>query len=70
MRRLREACAEFGDQVMLKEICTNERKVIDQYGMSSGIYVNGESRFWAPPSKSEIRAELKKALDKAMKGPI
>ena len=70
MHRLREACAEFGDQVVLKEICTNERKVIDQYGLSSGIYFNGESRFWAPPSKNEIRAELKKALDKATKGTI
>ena len=70
MRRLREVCAEFGDLVFLEEICTNERKVIDQYGRSSGIHINGEGRFWAPPSKKEIRAELKKALDKATKGTI
>ena len=63
LRRLREVCAEFGDRVVLREVCTNEREVVERYGMSSGIHFNGQSKFWAPPSEDEIRAELKKTME-------
>lgn len=64
MQRLREVVEEFGSEVMLREVFTDDRSKVKEYGVASGIFINGKSKFWGPPSKTQIRGELKKALKK------
>lgn len=63
--RLREVCSELADKVTLNEICTSRRSVVEKYGKSSGTYIDGQAKFWAPPSKDELRETIVKALEEA-----
>lgn len=62
---VREVCNEFGDKVIVNDICIDDREVLKKYGIErrSRVFFDGEpAEFWGPPEKEEMRDKLKKAL--------
>ena len=65
-QRVREVCAEFGDQVTLREFRGEDREVLLQYQISRAIYVNGREISWGVEApKDGIRNAIQRALLKA-----
>lgn len=44
--RVREVAAEFGDRVVLREYCADDRRVLLHYQIERGIYINGKKIGW------------------------
>lgn len=63
---IREVCEEFGDKVIVNDICIDDPEVLLKYGISlwSKAFFNGKpAEFWGPPEKEEVRDKLKEALE-------
>jgi len=61
--RLRDVCKEFGDGVVLNEVCLDEREEMEKHGADALTYFNGQSPHWSYElSKDGIRELLNKAL--------
>jgi|GEM_PF-1222394 len=63
---VREVRKEFGDEVIVNDICIDDREVFLKYGITgwSKVFFNGKpAEFWGPPEKVQIREVLKKALE-------
>jgi hypothetical protein len=63
---IKQACEEFGDKVIVNDVCIDEREVLERYGITQWgkVFLNGKpAGFWGPPDKEEILKALKKALD-------
>jgi hypothetical protein len=61
--RLRDVCNEFGDRVVLNEVCLDEREELDKHGAQALTYFNGQSPHWSYElSKDKIRGLISKAL--------
>jgi len=54
---------EIGDRVVVREINTDDRSVMEQYGIANAVFINGQCAFLYPPSETEIRQALRHALN-------
>jgi GNAT superfamily N-acetyltransferase len=54
---------ELGDQVVVRDINTDDRAVMEQYGIATGVFIDGQCAFMYPPTETEIRRALKAALN-------
>ena len=59
--RLTQIAHEYGDQIKIRGINTDERSMIEAWGISEGIFINGQRRFDAPPSELDLRLALERA---------
>jgi GNAT superfamily N-acetyltransferase len=60
---LMKVAHELGGQVAVREINTDDRAVLEQYGIANGVFINGECAFLYPPGKEEIRKALQVKLN-------
>ena len=59
---MREVAGEFGGPVVLREYCSDNKKVRDEYGIYRRIFINGQEVGWGPEApKDALRAEVEKA---------
>lgn len=64
-QRVREIAAEFGEDVILNEYSADDPKILEQYGISRRIYLNGKMIETGPEiEKERLRNEIKKILIK------
>ena len=62
-QRVREVVAGFGDRVMLREYCADEREVFLRHQQPRGIFVNGTEISWGYEApKDGIRKAIAEAL--------
>jgi hypothetical protein len=55
----RRASAEFGDRVVYRTIDTFDREAVREWGISDGVFIDGESlQEGPPPSYEEIRDKI------------
>ena len=54
---------ELGDRVQVREVNTDDRQVMEQWGIANGVFINGECAFLYPPSKAEIRKALQAKMN-------
>lgn len=62
---VREVCEEFGDEVIVNDICIDDRETLMKYGIErrSRVFFDGKpAEFWGPPEREEIRNKLKETL--------
>lgn len=62
-QRVREVVAEFGNDVILNEFSAVDRLILQQYGISRRIYVNGQAMEIGPEIE---KSKLRKAIDNAL----
>lgn len=63
--RAKRAVSEFGDNVILGTINTNDKEVMRQYGEKSALYIDQKKvRIGPPPSYGEIRRLIEKKVKK------
>lgn len=60
---LLRAVKDLGDQVAVHDINTDDRAVMQQYGIANGVFINGQCVFLYPPGETEIRRALQHALN-------
>ncbi len=60
---LTHVAKEMGDRVVVRDINTDERSVMEQLGVGNGVFINGKCAFLYPPTEKEIRRALKAALN-------
>jgi len=61
--RVREVCAEFGDQAILNEYCAEDRDVLLSCQIPRAIYVNGREIGWGYEAPRDgIRVAIEEAL--------
>ena len=64
-QRVREVASEFGEDVILHEYSANDPSVLQQYGISRRIYINGKMIEVGPEiEKGRLRNEIKDAMTK------
>ena len=63
--RVREVVSEFGDDVILNEFSAVDQKILQQYGISRRIYVNGKMMEIGPEIEKK---NLRKAIENALLG--
>ncbi|MDI7250304.1 MAG: hypothetical protein QME93_09565, partial [Bacillota bacterium] len=62
-QRVREVAAEFGDAVVLREYCADDRSVLLRYERARGIFVQGREIGWGYEAPREgIREAITAAL--------
>jgi len=61
-RRVREVVAEFGQGVVLREFCAEDRDTLKRYQIPRAIFVNGEEVFWGHEAP---KVGVRKAIEKA-----
>ena len=62
-QRVREVAAEFGEAVVLREYCADDRDILLGYEMDRGIFVQGREIGWGYEAPREgIRAAIAEAL--------
>jgi len=54
---------ELGQRVEVHEINTDDRAVLERWGIANGVFINGECAFLYPPSQTEIRKALQAKLN-------
>ena len=54
---------ELGQRVVVHEINTDDRAVMERWGIANGVFINGECAFLYPPSQTEIRKALQAKLN-------
>lgn len=60
--RLVNLAHQYGHQIVIRGINTDERATVEQWGIADGIYINGEQKFDTPPSEAELRNALEQAV--------
>lgn len=60
--RLTHLAREYGDAIKMRGINTDERSTIEAWGISEGLFINGQQRFAAPPSEVDLRIALEQAV--------
>jgi len=64
-QRVREIASEFGEEVILNEYSADDPKILQQYGISRRIYLNGKIIETGPEiEKERLRNEIKEILIK------
>jgi hypothetical protein len=57
--RAKRASGEYGERVEFQEISTLEEKVLDEWGISDGLFIDGKQvRTGPPPSYEKIRKKI------------
>ncbi|MBN1594124.1 MAG: GNAT family N-acetyltransferase [Candidatus Coatesbacteria bacterium] len=64
LRRWRKVAEEFDDEVVFREYKTDKKPVMDEFGIKSGLFVNGEEVFAGPMTEEEIRDKISAAINK------
>jgi len=65
VERARRASAEFGENVKFSEIDTNEKNIREEWGITDGLYIQGNKVTVGPPPPYEkIKKKIKKAVKK------
>ena len=59
--RAKRAAAEFGDKVLFREIDTFDRKVVEEWGVSDALFIDGKAINTGPPPSYK---KLKKLIAK------
>jgi hypothetical protein len=54
---------ELGEHVTVREINTDDRAVMEQWGIANGVFIDGQCAFLYPPSKTELRKALQAKLN-------
>ena len=63
--RAKRAAAEFGDKVLFREIDTFEGEVVEEWGISDALFIDGrEVRTGPPPSYEKLRRLIAKRVRK------
>jgi len=66
--RVREVCAEYGDDVILNEYNCGNKNILEKYQTSRALFINGESKCWGYEApRDELRKEIDKSLNKSLK---
>ncbi|MDX9858658.1 MAG: GNAT family N-acetyltransferase [candidate division Zixibacteria bacterium] len=62
-QRVREVAADFGERVVVREYCADDRAVFNDHQRPRGVFVNGEEIGWgyAAP-RNKIREAIQRAL--------
>lgn len=60
--RLTHIAREYGDAVKVRGINTDDRATIEAWGISDGVYFNGQPKFTTPPSEADLRIALEQAV--------
>jgi N-acetylglutamate synthase-like GNAT family acetyltransferase len=69
--RAKRAISEYGDKVVFQEICTFDRDVFLEWGISDALFIDGKQiRTGPPPSYKKIRKKIAKRVKKMEKGKI
>ncbi|KKM01245.1 hypothetical protein LCGC14_1796380, partial [marine sediment metagenome] len=64
-QRVRDVSSEFGNDVILNEFSAVDQRILQQYGISRRIYVNGKIIDVGPEiEKTKLREAIKNALNK------
>lgn len=62
-QRVREVAAEFGEAVLLREHCADQRPILEKYQIARGIFVNGTEIGWGCEAPRDgIRDAIRWAL--------
>jgi GNAT superfamily N-acetyltransferase len=65
--RIREVCAEYGDNLILNEYNCGDKDVLEQYQTERAIFINGELKGWGYEApKDGLRQEIESAEDVSM----
>jgi hypothetical protein len=66
VERARRAAAEFGDKVVVNEYqTTTDRKLIEEWGISDGVFIDDKQlRTGPPPTYEKIRKKIEKKVKK------
>ncbi len=63
--RAKRAAAEFGDEVVFREIDTSDRDVLMEWGLSDALYIDDKQvRTGPPPSYEKIYKLISKRVRK------
>ncbi len=54
---------ELGDRVVVRDINTGDRAVMEQWGVANGVFIDGQCAFLYPPTEKELRQALMHALN-------
>lgn len=60
--RLRRVARSMGEAVVVREVNTDDRALMERLGVAAGCFVNGRRVFSYPPSEAQIREALEMAL--------
>ena len=64
-QRVREVVSEYGNEVILNEYSAVDQKILQQYGIERGIYVNGDMIEVGPEiEKNRLRESIENAMHK------
>jgi hypothetical protein len=64
-QRVREVASGYGEDVILNEYSAVDRKILQQYGIERGIYVNGKPmELGSEVEKSKLREVIDNAINK------
>ena len=63
--RLLAISREMDHRLVLREVNTDDRTALEQFGIAQGCYLNGRHAFTDPPSEAQIRRALEEALQAA-----
>ena len=67
-QRVREVVSEYGKDIKLNDFSAVDQKILQQYGIERGIYVNGEPMQLGPEvEKSKLREAINNAFNKMSK---
>jgi len=62
-QRVREVAVEFGELVVVREYCADERSILSRYQIPRGIFINSKEIWWGHEAPKEgIREAISKAL--------
>jgi len=66
--RAKRAALDFGDNVVFQEINTSNREIFQEWGIFSGLFIDGkEIRTGPPPSYEDIKKKIAKKVKKLKK---
>jgi len=68
LERWRRIASEFGEEVQFNEHPTDDLSILEEYGISSGVFINGEEVFAGPMSDEEVRDKISAAIDQVERG--
>lgn len=60
---VRQAAKAYGDRVVVHDINTDDRDTLKQYGIATGVFIDGECAFLYPPTPQEVQRALNAALN-------
>jgi len=59
---VRKVAQELGERVLVREVPAS-RKIIAQYGVADGIFINGKPKLFGPVKETHVRKAIEEELD-------